>query len=388
MVIRLRDYRHGHRIVSLAKCEDTLGHLKEENLDTIYLCGGRLMLLPENVVLSTAPETMEAFSQCDDYDVFEIDDRGTAYLYYNNESTDNAFVVTGKCNSNCLMCPSSEGSRRAASTARVDDLLQIINHIPSDAAHLTITGGEPFLLGKDIFRFFEALRNKFTQTGFLLLTNGRIFSIPEYCDLLRQTLPPQTILGIPIHGHNAAVHDGITQAEGSFQQTFIGLKHLLAQGFRIELRIVVSRMTADFVDKIADLIAAEFPGVETVKIIGLEMLGNAAKNQDQVWMPYPAAFQKSKAAIMTLVSAGVDVELYNFPLCAVDKEFWPICAKSISDYKVRFAERCNSCELKDACGGIFAGTYRLAKDDVRPIGEQNAELFPFQRAEWPVSSYK
>ncbi len=370
MVIRLCDYRYGYRIVSLAKCEDTLAHLKEENLDTIYLCGNQLILLPEHAVLSTAPETMEAFSRCDDYDVFEIDDRGTAYLYYNNESIDNAFVVTGKCNSNCLMCPSSEGVRRSASTAHIDNLLQIVNHIPFDAAHLTITGGEPFLLGKDIFRFFEALRNKFTQTGFLLLTNGRIFSIPEYCDLLRQTLPPQTILGIPIHGYDAVTHDSITQAKGSFQQTFLGLKHLLARGFRIELRIVVSRMTADFVDKISDLIVAEFSGIETVKIIGLEMLGNAAKNQDQVWLPYPAAFQKSKTAIMALISAGIDVGLYNFPLCAVDREFWPICAKSITDYKVRFAEQCDFCTVKDACGGIFAGTYRLAKDDVKPIGDK------------------
>lgn len=83
MVIRLRDYCFGYRIVSLAKCEDTLAHLKEEHLDTIYLCNDRLTLLPENEILSADPEIIEKISQCDDYDVFEIGDRGTAYLYYN-----------------------------------------------------------------------------------------------------------------------------------------------------------------------------------------------------------------------------------------------------------------------------------------------------------------
>jgi His-Xaa-Ser system radical SAM maturase HxsC len=268
------------------------------------------------------------------------------------------------------MCPSSEYSRKNASIAHVDNLLQLVNHIPSDAPHLTITGGEPFLLGKDIFRFFEAIRNKFTKTAFLLLTNGRIFSIQEYCDFLQQTLPPQTILGIPIHGYDAVTHDGVTQAPGSFHQTVAGLKNLLARGFRIELRIVVSQITAPYIDKIAELIIKEFPNVEAVKVIGLEMLGNAAKNHEQIWVPYSVAFQKSKGAIVSLISAGIDVGLYNFPLCAVDQEFWSICAQSITDYKVRFSERCNSCIVKDACGGIFAGTYRLAKDNIAPVGDK------------------
>lgn len=370
MVIRLHDYHYGYRVVSLAKCEETLIHLKEQKLDTLLLCDNKLILLPENEVVSSDAEVIKKFACCDDYDVFEIDDCGHAYLYYNNESVDNAFVVTGKCNSNCLMCPSGEYFRKNASIAHIDNLLQLVNHIPSDAPHLTITGGEPFLLGKDIFRFFEAIRNKFTKTAFLLLTNGRIFSVQEYCDFLQQTLPPQTILGIPIHGYDAVTHDGVTQAPGSFQQTVAGLKNLLARGFRIELRIVVSRITAPYIDKIAELIIKEFPNVETVKVIGLEMLGNAAKNYEQVWVPYSVAFQKSKGAIVSLISAEIDVGLYNFPLCAVDQEFWSICAQSITDYKVRFSERCDSCVVKDACGGIFAGTYRLAKDDIAPIGDK------------------
>lgn len=61
---------------------------------------------------------------------------------------------------------------------------------------------------------------------------------------------------------------------------------------------------------------------------------------------------------------------YNFPLCAVDREFWPICAKSITGYKVRFPESCGICAVRDACGGLFTGSYRLAKGDVTPIGDK------------------
>ena len=111
--------------------------------------------------------------------------------------------------------------------------------------------------------------------------------------------------------------------------------------------------------------------------MGLEMLGSAARNQSRVWLPYRTAFQKSKEAINILISNGFDVKLYNFPLCAVDRQYWSICAKSISGNKVRYSEKCEVCQLKDACGGLFAGTLRLAKDDVEPIREDTRNDFVF-----------
>lgn len=99
------------------------------------------------------------------------------------------------------------------------------------------------------------------------------------------------------------------------------------------------------------------------------MTGNAAKNKNRVWISYPDAFRASKKAIDLLIGAGIDVELYNFPLCAVDKMYRSLCEKSISDYKIRYTERCEKCCQKDACGGMFAGTVRLSKDDIIPLGK-------------------
>lgn len=70
------------------------------------------------------------------------------------------------------------------------------------------------------------------------------------------------------------------------------------------------------------------------------MTGNAAKNKNRVWISYPDAFRVSKKAIDLLIGAGIDVGLYNFPLCAVDKMYRSLCEKSISDYKIRYTERC------------------------------------------------
>ena len=81
---------------------------------------------------------------------------------------------------------------------------------------------------------------------------------------------------------------------------------------------------------------------------------------------YTEAFQYSKNAINKLINRGIDVQLYNFPLCAVDKEYHKICARSITDYKVRYGSVCNECVLKDACGGVFAGTLKLSETDMKP----------------------
>ena len=62
----------------------------------------------------------------------------------------------------------------------------------------------------------------------------------------------------------------------------------------------------------------------------------------------------------------IDVALYNFPLCTVDEPFRMLCKKSITDYKIRFADICTKCTLRDACGGVFAGTFRLVENNLRP----------------------
>ena len=187
-------------------------------------------------------------------------------------------------------------------------------------------------------------------------TNGaRIVSLAKSRETLRRCL----LNGL----------DAITQTPGSFDETFVGLKNLARLNIAVELRVVVSKLNAARLGVIADLIATELPpqSVKSVKFMGLEMLGAAAKNRERVWISYEEAFQKSKESIRKLLLNGRDVELYNFPLCAVEEEFWPICAKSVAAYKARFTEKCANCRAQDACGGIFAGTIRQAAADVKPI---------------------
>ena len=71
--------------------------------------------------------------------------------------------------------------------------------------------------------------------------------------------------------------------------------------------------------------------------------------------------------INKLINNGIDVKLYNFPLCTVDPSCWMICERSISPNKIRYSETCEGCNYKQSCGGVFAGTINIERDELKAI---------------------
>ena len=367
MIVKLENYNGKYKIVSLALNSEVRDDLLSDNIDFLYISENAIRLYPEDIVISEDEKVIAKLRNAHNYDVYELWENGRLSEYYDDSSMDNYFFVTAKCNSNCIMCPSPDISRQKGGNTNVNTLIEIAKHIPEDAPHLTITGGEPFMIGPDIFRFFEFLRDKFEGTEFLLLTNGRIFAIDSYVQRFIEKAPNNSIIAIPIHGSTASIHDMITQAEGSFNQTMTGIKKLLKAGIHIELRIVVSKLNEKDIPNIAHMISKEIPKVDYVSIMAMEMTGSAKVNCDKVWISYKNAAVVAEKAALILMEKGIDVKLYNFPLCIVKKEFWTLCEKSISPDKVRFGENCEKCEMRKACGGVFAGTMSLEKGELRAI---------------------
>lgn len=371
MIVRFNNYTGGYRVLSFAKDRDAQAIIQQKGMECLLLDDGMIRMLPDGLAVDISEEELQKLYGSCDFDVFEVYENGSAYKCFDCASNDNVIFITSKCNSNCIMCPSPEAFRKNGVYNSADNLIKIISYFPRTAEHITITGGEPFLVKKDIFRVLNYIKNNFENTRFLLLTNGRAFASNEYCRLFDETAPRNTIIGIPLHGHISELHDYITQTEDSFYQTCRGIRNLLALNRSVQLRIVVSKLNAEYLGQIAQLIIREFAGVDNVKIMAMEMTGSAAKNKEKVWIDYSLAFEKARIAIDELVKSGIDVALYNFPLCFVARGYWNICEKSISENKIRFAPQCNICDVKDACGGAFSGTIRLLKDQMCPIGIKN-----------------
>lgn len=367
MKLILPDYKGSHRILSLAKDRQTADDLETNQLDYIFLQDEALYIFPEGKAFPAETNLIHALQDCLDYSVFELFSDGALLLVHDGNPDDLVFYITGACNSNCIMCPSPVQSRKNCPAVSIDTLIEIARHVPQNIRHITVTGGEPFIAGKDIFRLFLFCREKFTEAEFQVLTNGRIFAIDEYCQLLCETIPGNELLGIPIHASSETLHDRISQTPGSFRQTVQGIQNLLKRSVMVEIRIVVNKWNIEDFENIADLIVQKMKSVHHVCIMAMEMTGNAHVNKESVWVEYGESFPYIRPAVLKLIRHGIDVVLYNFPLCTVEKEFWTICAKSISPSKVRYDEVCSACRMKDACGGVFAGTLRLERNALKPI---------------------
>lgn len=366
MMLKVCNYDKGYHIASFAKSTHVFESMKQKKYNIVYMEENTLRFFPEQWEVLLEEDEITALCEVEEYSIFEFNKEGI-YVYYDAESLDNALFITNRCNSNCIMCPTSDAVRRGSGIESIEALLKICSQIPSDAAHITITGGEPFLLKKDIFQMFRYLKENLNEIEYLLLTNGRALADQNYFQMFRNSIPENLLVGIPLHGYDAATHDGITRAAGSFEQTMKGLKNLLSTHIRVEIRIVVSKMNIGFLDKIVDVIIKELKRAYTVRFIGLEMLGNARHNREKVWIDYKESFRYMENPIKKLVLGGFNVGIYNYPLCCVKRGYWPMCEKSITEYKVRYLPECDECTKRDACGGMFQGTFRWMEGIVEAI---------------------
>ena len=368
MVGYISDYRYKYQMFVLSKSPESTLMLRNKDIVVGELSNNFLHIIPDNIMVKLTDSEFSRMSELSDYDIIEIDDRGIYYQLYSRKEDEAGVVTTPRCNSNCVMCPASESSRQGCSDTPVDRLLQYVRYLPDDVSFITITGGEPTLIGTDHFSLLlKAIAEKYSHTGVLLLTNGRTLGSSAFFERFSQCVPADFRVAIPIHGSNAEKHDAVTQVRGSFAQTMCGIQNLLSKSIKVEIRIVVSKLNCDDLSDIADLILRRFPGVSVVNFIGLEMRGNCAKNSERVIIPYEMAFQKSKLAIRQLAIAGIDVGLYNFPYCMIDKEYWYIAKKSIAGYKSKFYDKCDSCRLRNDCCGIFEATMKFYHPEVYPV---------------------
>lgn len=303
-------------------------------------------------------------------DIFSLNDRGVLHCVYSAKGKDATIYMTGHCNSNCIMCPVSDRERRDDGGLPDDWLKELLEMLPEDLVHIVVTGGEPTLRLKLFLYVMHRLAERYPHIETLLLSNGRSFASQALVKELVSFCPQHLCVAIPLHGDTAELHDSITRSPGSFHQTLLGLRHLMSEGIAIELRVVVSRLNCSRMMEIARLICSQFPGVHVVNFIGLETRGNCALHFKETYLTHSEAFQYIKPAVQLLLQHGIDVGLYNFPLCSVAHGYWGICRKSITPEKIRYPEACGTCSVKHSCGGFFNTTLSMAHPKVQPILSQ------------------
>ena len=272
-------------------------------------------------------------------------------LYRPNEKHHSLFV-TERCSSNCLMCsqPPKDKDDVAAIAKRNLELIRLMQPQPE---YLTITGGEPTLLGEHLFSLIKQLKLNLPTTELHMLTNGRTFAWPEYTQAFAELGHPNLSLGVPIYSDSAGEHDYIVQAKGAFDQTVQGLHQAARNGMRVEVRVVLHKLTIPRLTRLVEYIYRNLSFVEHVALMGLEYVGYTPRNIEELWCD-PFDYQPElENAVKYLSARGMAVSLYNHQLCVLRTSLWPYARKSISDWKNLYLPECEHCTALPECGGLF-----------------------------------
>lgn len=277
---------------------------------------------------------------------------GQISVLFRRGSQANTLFVTERCNSRCLMC--SQPPRDDDDSWRVDELLRLIPLIDKGEIQLGMSGGEPTLLGQDLRRLIVTCRMELPDTTLHILTNGRLFSDRALADALVGAAPEDVIWAVPLYGDVATAHDAVVDAENAFVETLQGLHEIGRLEGRVELRVVLHRMTVDRLPELASFIYRRLPFVEHIALMGLEPMGFTKQNRDRLWIDPVDYIEPLGDAVFHLANRGMAVSIYNLPLCILPEPLRPFARQSISDWKNTFAPECTGCDLISHCSGFFA----------------------------------
>jgi len=363
MVLRVRDPR------SAAEIDDRDGALIRDEGDLLAARARRFKaaVFLEGALLSDNADGFEVtvrlgerFDHLGDGDIVGLDPGSLRLrVLYRRASKHNSFLVTERCNHYCLMC--SQPPRNVKDGWIIDEIASCIDLLDPATASVGFTGGEPLLEWRCFIALLAAFRGRLPETAIHVLTNGRAFAAEEVTAAWAALGFQRLTAGIPLYSAVDAVHDYVVQARGAFDDTVLGILRLKDKGQRVEVRIVLHAVTAPRLRETCAWLARNLPFVDHVALMGMENTGFALANQDLLWID-PLDYRADLACgVNVLRAAGMNVSIYNLPLCLLDRSVWDFAVQSISDWKNGYLSEC------DGCAGFFSsGRPRLSRG-ISPI---------------------
>jgi His-Xaa-Ser system radical SAM maturase HxsC len=335
-------------------------------------CGGLMIVsdeglqnLPEAISyarLITVPTKYNYFS---DGDIIGLRQSGQFKTLYRRASAHNSILVTDRCNHYCLMC--SQPPKDIDDRWLLEEIKEALPLIAKDTRSLCFTGGETLSDWREFIDVLACSRDELPNTAIHVLSNGRAFVRDEVVTAWAALGHPNLTVGIPIYSAVDHVHDFVVQARGAFDETVLGILKLKDKAQRIEVRVVLHALTAPRIFETCRWLARNLPFVDHVALMGLENIGFAIANADELWID-PIDFRAELAeGVKVLAAARVNVSIYNLQRCVIDRSVWPYAVQSISDWKNGYVEECDRCIEKGRCSGFFTSGRPRRSRDISPI---------------------
>ena len=282
-------------------------------------------------------------------DVVVINKQGEIIFVYEINSNHNALMATERCNHRCIMCPQPPILQEKDKTPFNQKLISLFD---KSTQEIGITGGEPTLIGDNLFTLINHIKKVLPQTAISILSNGVKFADKEYAMKLAKCRHQDLQIDIPLFSDIAEEHNRIVGAK-TFYKTVQGLYNLALFRQRIGLRIVVHKQTYKRLPQFADFIYHNFPFVAQIAFMQMETTGLAKENFDELWIDPYDYNRELREAVLLLADRGMKPYIYNAQLCVLPEDIRCYAQQSISDWKDIYIPECEGCILKGKCTGFF-----------------------------------
>ena len=274
------------------------------------------------------------------------------HMYNTNENFD--LDTCYECNNNCLMCTTVRSGylkKDVSWTRSLTDLKKTIDACDPQLRTFCFTGGEP-TVRPDIIELVQYVLQKLPVTKVNLITNGRMLAYPDFVDKLISAGLKNYIL--PIHAHASGLHDFITQADGSFEQTKKGILNLLEYDTDLEIRIVIHALNYVYLKETAQFIVNTFGKNIRIVFLYFDITGTAYLNRNRLVVKQTKVVPYLENAVDFLVSESVNIRIYHFPLCILKPLYRRFAAwRSVSDKRIELPKQCRDCSSRNDCSRIW-----------------------------------
>lgn len=282
-------------------------------------------------------------------DVLLVDPtRKVGHRLLRSDSPHNAFLVTERCDQICTMCSQPPKEHHVD----LFPLFQQAAILAPKGMTIGITGGEPMLFKDQVYELLRRTQAARPDLSFHVLTNAQHFDETDV-DTLRELPSGKVLWGVPLYAREPGLHDEIVGKHGAFAKLMDSLGVLARGGASIELRTVVLQSNAPALESLAEYVSLQLPFISKWAIMQLENIGYGRMNWDKLFFDNSECFAPIGPAIDIARGRGLNVALYNFPLCTVPESYRAFAAPSISDWKQRYLRECDGCVSRKDCGGFF-----------------------------------
>lgn len=304
-------------------------------------------------------------SQFNEGDVVLITKEGLVSFLYEEGSAQNIIFTTALCNHRCIMCPQPPVAK---DVNRTPFNLKLISLMDKETKEIGISGGEPTMIGDDLFLLINKIKKHCPKAAITILTNGVRFADKSYAMKLAMCHHQDLQIDVPLFSDIASLHNHIVGAN-TFYKTVQGLYNLALFHQKIGIRIVIHKQTYKRLVQLADFIYHNFPFVSQVAFMEMETIGMAERNIKDLWIDPYDYNQELREAVLLLNDRGMNPLVYNGQLCVMDDAVKPFAVQSISDWKDIYLSQCQGCVLRGKCAGFFESNRSFHSSHIKPYNE-------------------